>query len=1058
MRKRFTKFVSATMAVAVAGLTIFADPSGQAIQAKAAQESGSVTIHYKSDWTSANIFYWNQNEGYNNPVSWPGEEMTLDEDGWYEYSFENTSHIEFMMNSSEKQTTHYKKGSGEYWLADGKWYSQNPDNVEVVSPTATKSPEVTKSPVVTKKPTPTVAEEFVTPTMAPEVTLPVTSKNVTLYYYAPEAENVTLYYYNVSKGINTPVAWPGVEMNKRDNDWFEYTIQGAKSATVQFVCDGVITEDTTVIHGEHWYFEGEMLDENPLDQPQPLPTKVAEATPTKAAEATPTKGAEATPTKAAEAAPTKAAEATPTKAAEATPTKAAEATPTQGPTNTPRPQVKGKIIFHVQDKSTPTIYYWERNGLASDKPVTWPGVEMSADTAQGWYTYTLDECTSTNVIFVLSSGKTADLTQKEGEWWYKGGKWYDYDLSAVTPTPKPTKKPTVTKGPTATPVPYDRTDARDDSIYFLMTTRFYDGDKSNNVHCWDDEKAGNTDDDPAWRGDFKGLAEKLDYIKALGFTAIWITPVVENCSGYDYHGYHAIDFSTVDPRYESEDFTYQDLINAVHAKGMKVYQDIVLNHTGNFGETNLMPMFEKDETMLDSTECLQMLPDSGLPDNYEELNADAQYQARLALMKEEELDTNNIYHHQKSLNWDDYTCQTAQIAGDCVDLNTENPEVYNYLVDAYTRYINMGVDGFRIDTVKHISRLTFNEVFNDAFMKAGGDNFYMFGEVCTRDRNVWYRGTPQLSAPFYTWDESKDYGWSDTDTAHNEALTAQHYEENTDVNSQPTSDNALLKGNEYHTPDHSQASNLNVIDFPMHWNFESARSAFGVAYGDKYYNDATYSVTYVDSHDYAPDGAPENQRYAGTQDTWAENLNLMFTWRGIPCIYYGSEVEFQKGKMIDVGPNAALADTGRAYFGDYIEGDVTVNADGSYTASGKVAETLNYPLSLHIQRLNKIRAAIPALRKGQYSTEGVSGSAMAFKRRYTEGGVDSFVCVAISGDATFTGIPGGTYTEAITGKTVTVAEGGTLTAESTSKGNMRIYVRNADFSGALGANAGPYLK
>ena len=123
-----------------------------------------------------------------------------------------------------------------------------------------------------------------------------------------------------------------------------------------------------------------------------------------------------------------------------------------------------------------------------------------------------------------------------------------------------------------------------------------------------------------------------------------------------------------------------------------------------------------------------------------------------------------------------------------------------------------------------------------------------------------------------------------------------------------------------------------------------------------------------------------------------------------------------------------------------------------------MADTLSHPLSLHIQRLNKIRAAIPALRKGQYSTEGVSGSAMAFKRRYTEGGVDSFVCVAISGDATFSGIPGGTYTEAITGKTVTVAEGGTLTAESTSKGNMRIYVRNADFSGALGANDGPYLK
>ena len=64
-----------------------------------------------------------------------------------------------------------------------------------------------------------------------------------------------------------------------------------------------------------------------------------------------------------------------------------------------------------------------------------------------------------------------------------------------------------------------RTDFRDESIYFVMTTRFYDGDASNNTHCWD----GNNPGDPAWRGDFKGLIEKMDYIKALGFTAIWIT-------------------------------------------------------------------------------------------------------------------------------------------------------------------------------------------------------------------------------------------------------------------------------------------------------------------------------------------------------------------------------------------------------------------------------------------------------------------------------------------------------------------------------------------------------
>jgi pullulanase/glycogen debranching enzyme len=102
--------------------------------------------------------------------------------------------------------------------------------------------------------------------------------------------------------------------------------------------------------------------------------------------------------------------------------------------------------------------------------------------------------------------------------------------------------------------------------------------------------------DPAWRGDFQGLIDKLDYIKALGFSAIWITPVVENASGYDYHGYHAIDFTQVDPRLESEGATFQDLIDAAHDKGMKIIQDIVLNHSGNFARRISFRCLEKTTT------------------------------------------------------------------------------------------------------------------------------------------------------------------------------------------------------------------------------------------------------------------------------------------------------------------------------------------------------------------------------------------------------------------------------------------------------------------------------
>lgn len=225
-------------------------------------------------------------------------------------------------------------------------------------------------------------------------------------------------------------------------------------------------------------------------------------------------------------------------------------------------------------------------------------------------------------------------------------------------------------------------------------------------------------------------------------------------------------------------------------------------------------------------------------------------------------------------------------------------------------------------------------------------------------------------------------------------------------------------------------------------------------------NDSTMNVVYVDSHDYAPDEC-QTVRYNGGTDAWAENLNLMFTFRGIPCLYYGSEIEFQSGKPIDKGPTMPLSETGRAYFGDNIEGTVNVTDFAEYdSATGTMAETLNYPLAKHIQRLNLIRKNIPALRKGQYSTEGVSGN-IAFKRRYTNAseGVDSFVLVSITEGATFTGIPNGKYVDAITGDVKNVTNG-TLSIDSCGKGNMRIYVLSLPNNVAPGkiGEDGAYLK
>ncbi len=632
----------------------------------------------------------------------------------------------------------------------------------------------------------------------------------------------------------------------------------------------------------------------------------------------------------------------------------------------------------------------------------------------------------------------------------------------------------------------NRTDFRDESIYFVITTRFYDGDPNNNVLCWDNQAEQIKTGDPCWRGDFAGLIDKLDYIKALGFTAIWITPVVQNASGYDYHGYHAMDMSKVDLRYESHkgkgkynggstrDVNFQTLIDEAHKKGIKIILDIVLNHTGNFGEENLCKEFTRSQNILNQADInSSMIPDeNALGSDYLNIASAAQYQRRLALMKNTDgknHDSKNYYHHvANSWNWDEITRWWGQIAGDCVDLNTENPAVCQYLVDCYGEFIKMGVDGFRIDTTGHISRLTFNSFFIPKFIELGEQYkskrlnqapFYMYGECCARFGGVTYRDDARLSSYYYTWksDATKVAAW--------QSVTAEDWA-NVEVKegaepllnmitcdegkTQPTSDNTFMLNGTYHEPDYSQASGFNIIDFPLHYNFNNAASAYNLACdGDKYYNDASYNVVYVDSHDYSPQ-PNDDIRFSGGTDQWAENLSLMFTFRGIPCLYYGSEIEFRKGSKIDNGPDGPLSDTGRAYFGGYITGNVNASDFGEYTADGNANVTLSSDLAQHLIRLNKIRQAVPALRKGQWTSDGCTANGgIAFKRAYK----DSYALVALNGGATFTGCPSGTYTDVVTGQTYT---GSTITVSApTNQGQVRVLVK--DWTGGKIGEDGPFI-
>ncbi|GGP96034.1 carbohydrate binding domain-containing protein [Streptomyces roseolilacinus] len=635
------------------------------------------------------------------------------------------------------------------------------------------------------------------------------------------------------------------------------------------------------------------------------------------------------------------------------------------------------------------------------------------------------------------------------------------------------------------------TDPRKDPIYFVLTARFNDGDTTNNRGGSQHEKSGNAaHDDPMFRGDFKGLVRKLDYIKGLGFSAVWITPVVLNRSDYDYHGYHGWDFHRVDPRLESAGASYQDLINAAHAKGMKIYQDVVYNHSSRWGSKGLFvptvhgvrdsqwswyydekqPGFEYDGLTVDpksgksyyngdlwstaepaGNTCVDWgKPQGTSPEGYRIRNC--QWPSPTSGMFPK-----SLYHNCWIGNWEGEDSRSCWLHDDLADLNTENPQVQNHLIGAYNKYIDMGVDGFRVDTAVHIPRTTWNRRFLPAIQERvtqrhgaeAARNFFVFGEVAAFVNDKWNRGSVNHSAQFYTWKERKEYSADDGRAA----LEMYDHEQQAGPANQPTSTNAFLDGNAYHAPDRSRFSGMNVIDMRMHMNFGDARNAFHNGKdSDDSYHDATYNVVYVDSHDYGPNKSSE--RYTGGTDAWAENMSLMWTFRGIPTLFYGSEIEFQAGKKIDCGPTCPLATTGRAYYGDHVAGDVKASGFSKVdSATGAVATTLQKPLVKHVQRLNEIRRAIPALQMGQYSTEGVTGE-MAFKRRYTAGGTDSFALVTVTHGATYTGIPDGTYTDAVTGDTQVVTAG-KLTVAAPGKGNLRVHVLNG--TGRIGA-AGPYLK
>jgi cyclomaltodextrin glucanotransferase len=480
-----------------------------------------------------------------------------------------------------------------------------------------------------------------------------------------------------------------------------------------------------------------------------------------------------------------------------------------------------------------------------------------------------------------------------------------------------------------------------EAVYFVLTDRFVDGDPSNN-HM-DQGGANRTFDRPLIAptgvpdnigylgGDFRGLLAHAEYIRDMGFTSVWITPIVDNPDeaftggnrigeGFfadrgktGYHGYWGMNFYRVDEHLESADLRFADFTRRMRSEhGLKIVLDIVCNH-GSPSYT--MPVDQ---------------PGFGeIYDAAGALNADHQN------LRPEQLDPSNPLHR-----WFHRESDLAELS----NLDDTNPEVMDYLVGAYLHWIDQGAAAFRIDTIRHVPHAFWREFTTR--IRAMHPGFFMFGE-------------------------SFDY------EARKIAL-------------------------------HTQPENggVSVLDFPekaaMAEVFEKPGSDYGRLLEALHLDDGVYRnpyelMTFYDNHDMA--------RMNASEDGFIDAHNWLFTARGIPVVYYGSEIGFMVGTKEHEG--------NRNYFG-----------------TENIARAGDHRIRKALARIAKIRQASPALQRGLQVNLEFRGDLAAFLRVYERGGTTQTALVLLNKggtDARFSvsrWLSRGSWRDASSGKELTVASDG----------------------------------
>ncbi len=497
-----------------------------------------------------------------------------------------------------------------------------------------------------------------------------------------------------------------------------------------------------------------------------------------------------------------------------------------------------------------------------------------------------------------------------------------------------------------------------EQFYLLLPDRFADGSPANNRGGLTGDRTATgydpTDKNFFQGGDLRGVIEHLDYIKGLGTTAIWLAPVFRNkpvtvrdgrASG-NYHGYAITDFTRIDPHFGTE-ADLSALIDQAHAKGMKVFFDVITNHTADtidyaeerhgYRGKGAYPYLDTDGRPFDDSTGMHPTDAAGSP-----------YTPRPATDPRDRkvpawLNDPAMYHNRGNSTFAGESALYGDFKG-MDDLWTERPEVVRGMERIYQKWVHdFAVDGFRVDTAKNVDMAFWTQwatALDRYAARHGRRNFFLFAEAFSADASI--------TAPYVT------QGRLDA-----------------------------------------------TLDFPFQAAARDFASRSGpaadlahvFAQDHRYSTDRTnaYSqVTFLGSHDMGRIGSFVAQDHPGAADTELLRRDrlaheLMFFSRGNPVVYSGDEQGFTG--------SGADADARQPLFASKVPDYLDDDRIGTDRTAASDAYDTTHPLYRAVAALSRLTRQHPTLRDGVQTERLAEGSVYAFSRTDVRRGRDYLVAV-----------------------------------------------------------------